>query len=195
MDILDRMRSARVVQGVSARVRALPRQLERAPAAAFVIRERSRFAGIALLVASICFGLWARDLARAESLSAWLSEHPPSDSVWRHALESRGYALLEEEAAYRRAARTLPSLSDDASTVWISPDALWIAVYRRGEDRIDATLYCLRCKEAPSGWQPAGRGWEAFEPVLELADAARSRLPKPVVQRKREWIDPMELRY
>lgn len=194
MEFLDRLRRTQFIQSISARIRALSNQLVRAPAAALLTRHRRRIAGTGLLLVSLCTGIWARDLARAESLSAWLADHPPSDVIWKHALQSRGFRKLSEERAYRRAARTLPSLADESSSAWISTDGTWIAIYQRNSDRLDASIYCLQCQVQPSGWGPAGRGWEAFDPVLARADAAVAA-NKPAVKHLSSVNDPMELRY
>jgi hypothetical protein len=194
MELLDRMHRTQSIQSLSKRIRSLSNELVRSPTASFLIRGQRRFAGALLLLVSLCMGIWARDLAQAESLGKWLTGHPPSEQIWRYALQSRGYRSLSEERAFRRAARTLPSLADEASTVWVSADGTWIATYRRNADRLDTALYCLRCKDQPNGWLPVGRGWEAFDPVLARADAAIAAL-KPVAKPRLPLSDPMELRY
>ena len=115
--------------------------------------------------------------------------------MWRHSLESRGYALVREARQRRVAERSLPALIDDEGTVWSSADSSWIAVFQRQPDGEAAALYCLDCARRPDGWQPLGRGWAAYDPALARADAAAAARVKPAPPRRAEPADPRELRY
>lgn len=195
MVLLDRLRGLESVRGVSARVQRISHRLAGRALAARVTRVQKRILGACLLLFALVLGTWAHDLAQAEALGGWLREHPPSSQAWKHSLESRGYRTLTEPKAIQRASRSLPSLVDEEGSIWTGADANWIAVFQKKDDVLASTLYCLECQKPPAGWQPLGRGWEAFDPTLALADAAMKRL-KPVLKaRKTVASDPMELHY
>ena len=65
MDLLDRIRGIGFVQSVSARIRALPKDLERNPLAALVIRERRP-------EIKLPFKMWLYPLPALIALAGWL---------------------------------------------------------------------------------------------------------------------------
>lgn len=195
MVLLDRLHGFGVVRSFSARVQSVSHRLAGSALASRVTRIQKRLLGAGLLLLALVLGIWAHDLAQAEALGGWLREHPPSSQAWKHSLESRGFHALTDPLKIQRASRSLPSLVDEEGSTWTGADANWIAVFQKKDDVLTSTLYCLECQKPPAGWQPLGRGWEAFDPVLALADAAMKRL-KPVFKtRKTVASDPMELRY
>lgn len=194
MDIAHRLHRLEFFESLSARVRSLSRRLGQGSLAKRLIPLRRRAGGVMLLVFALASGIWARDAALAEATRSWLEAHPPSERIWRHALESRGYRPASEARLAHKAARTLPSLAEVRDAIWMTEDANWIALFVPAEDRLDPMFYCFSCAQAPAGWVPRGRGWEAFDPVLERMDDAASRR-KPAARPRAEAMDPYELRY
>ena len=194
MVYFDRILRSRFISGLSARIRVVSHRLAQNPLTARLIGHRKRLLGALLVLISICLGIWAHDLAQAEALTGWLKTHPPSPLIWKHALESRGYHALVGAKSLQRASKTLPSLVDEEGSAWASADLSWIALYQKQNDGQVSKLYCLDCAMPAMGWQPMGRGWEAFDPVLAAVDAATS-LRKPTPRARAEWMDPREVRY
>ena len=194
MVFFDRLHRIGHIRGISARIRGVSQRLVQGRLASRVIRHRKRALGVALLLVSLIVGIWAHDLAQAEALGGWLRMHPPSNRIWNHALESRGYRALSDLKQLQRASKTLPALVDEEGSVWTSSDTTWVAVFQKQDDGLSSVLYCLECQKPPAGWEPSGRGWEAFDPVLARADLAAKRL-RPVAKPRQAPSDPRELRY
>ncbi len=158
------------------------------------IRNRKVLGG-ALIVASILFGLWAHESAKAQALEEWERSHFPSSRVWKAAFESRGWREERDPKILQKALREIPANVDEKSAVWLSTDVRWAAVFVDPENVIPAKVFCRDCEAtAQAKWKPIGMGWPGFDDVFKSID--ESPLPvKKVFPKRREFLDPREIRY
>ena len=188
MDFTDRIHRLRNRFRISGRTWRLPGRLE---AWATERRASRRVRGVFLLFTSLVLGAWAYNEASSDALKSWERSHPPGLRVWEHALGSRSLVTPPKKSKVSQAQRTLPARLEQEGTAWISGDGGWVALFGAPDANPPFRLYCRTCEIAPPSWNPAGRGWDAFEKVLTKLD----QTTKPKASRPVPASDPREIRY
>ncbi|MGK5085087.1 hypothetical protein WDW37_17505 [Bdellovibrionota bacterium FG-1] len=148
------------------------------------------------LTLALVLGVWAHDFSEAQALNTWLTTHPPSILMWKHALRSRGMVEVTHPILAQKAIRTLPSLIDQKGAVWVASEGKWIALLGSDTASGAPVVFCLSCQETPQNWNPAGNAWSAFDVALKKVDEAVQAEKHPLLSAKKAvYRDPYEIVY
>jgi len=148
---------------------------------------------------SLILGIKANALSADGAKQEWEARHRPSEAVWKYALERVGCHSVVEPKRQALLIRSLPSRIEEPSNGWITAEDSHIAFWG---DETPPTLKTFECRPhlgnaggktggIPSGWQPIGRTWEAFEKVVGRLEASA----KVVIHHSAIVGDPREIRY
>jgi hypothetical protein len=191
MDFTDRFHRVRNRFRLQGRAWRLPALFEAWAARRPNERATRRLKGVFLLFTSLILGAWVYNEASSDARTSWERAHPPGLRVWEHALGSRAVLPPPKNSKVSQAQRSLPARLEQEGTAWISGDGGWVALFGAPEANPPFRLYCRTCETPPASWDPAGRGWDAFERVLTRLD----QTTKPAVKRPAAPADPREIRY
>lgn len=206
MELAHRFERLRFLSGLTDRIQELQKNPLPLPAPSPALRRRVR--GALLVILSIVLASFAHEVARTEALESWIHENAPSSRIWRHALGAQSFQAVKSPNLMHRVLRSLPTTLDAVGSVWISQDSSWVVVFGGSEDKgSDIPLIYTRAELTPRGelrdrtnpvkhWSPAGRGWEAFDQVLERVEKMRAPpVFRPKKARVRTYIDPRAIIY
>lgn len=156
--------------------------------------------GAIWLVGSALLGGMASEVSRREALSDWLRSHAPPRATWERALASHGWKQVSSPEILHRVLRSLPSRLDEPATVWLTRDTKWIALFESVE--VDPVAFGRpgapekpKATELAGAWEPLGRGWPAFESLLERMAAARPEITRKTGRERPRNRDPREIVY